>query len=114
MFNYSHLVESSLEYFEIGPANLKNGERLFVEIGDKPIVLFNIADHYFAIGDVCSHDDGALGDGLLDENRIVCPRHGAEFDVTTGKALSMPAVVDIPSYAVKIENGILFIGMPKG
>ena len=113
MFNYTILEESKLEFFEIGEANLPNGERLFVEIDGKPIVVFNIAGKYFAIGDVCSHDDGPLGDGFLEENNIVCPRHGAEFDVRTGKAVQMPAVIDIPAYPVKIVDGNILLGIPR-
>ncbi len=113
MFNYVKLDETKLIFYRIGPADLPNGERLFVEIDNKPIVLFNIAGKYFAIGDVCSHDEGPLGDGLLEEFAVVCPRHGAEFDARNGKALSMPAVVDIPAYPVELRDDDIYIGIPK-
>ena len=113
MFNYTQLNESEVEFIEIGPADLPNGERLFVEIEDKPIVIFNIAGQYFAIGDVCTHDDGPLGDGDLEEFNVVCPRHGGEFDVRTGKALMLPAVVDIPAYPVRVVDGNIELGIPK-
>jgi len=114
MFNYASFDETKIEFLEIAPASeLPNGERLFVELGDKPIVIFNIAGQFFAIGDVCSHDDGPLGDGVIEGNNVVCPRHGAEFDVRTGKAMAMPAVIDIPSYPVQIRGGTIFIGIPK-
>lgn len=113
MFNYTSLDESRAEFYEVGPADLPNGERLFVEIGEHPIVVFNIAGQFFAVGDICTHDDGPLGDGDLEGYHIVCPRHGAEFDVRTGKAMSMPAVVDIPAYLVRIQDGKLFVGVPK-
>jgi 3-phenylpropionate/trans-cinnamate dioxygenase ferredoxin component len=114
MFNYKTIEESNLEYVEIAPVSqLPDGERLFVDLGDKPIVIFNIAGQFFAIGDVCSHDDGPLGDGVIEGNHIVCPRHGAEFDVRSGKAVAMPAVIDIPAYPVQIREGNIFIGMLK-
>ena len=113
MFNYTQFNESQAEFYEIGPADLPNGERLFVEIDGKPIVVFNIAGQYFAIGDVCTHDEGPLGDGTLDDYIIACPRHGAEFDVRNGKAMLMPAVIDIPAYPVKVVSGNLFIGILK-
>ena len=112
MFNYTQLDESKAVFYEIGPADLPNGERLFVEIGGRPIVVFNIAGQYYAIGDVCTHDEGPLGDGLLEDYAVVCPRHGAEFDVRTGKALSMPEVVDIPAYPVQVRDGNIFVGVP--
>ena len=114
MFNYTQIEESKIEYVEIAPASeLPNGERLFVEVSDKPIVIFNIAGQFFAIGDVCSHDDGPLGDGDLEGYNIVCPRHGAEFDVRSGKVMQMPAVADIPAYPVRVVDGMIQVGMPK-
>jgi 3-phenylpropionate/trans-cinnamate dioxygenase ferredoxin subunit len=115
MFNYSSIDESKVEFVEIGPVSeLPNGERLFVDLGDRPIVIFNIAGQLFAIGDVCTHDDGPLGDGMIEGHNIVCPRHGGEFDVRTGQAVQMPAVIDIPAYPVQIQDGSIFIGIPKG
>ena len=114
MFDYKKIEESKVEYVEIAPASdLPNGERLFVEVAGKAIVIFNIADQFFAIGDVCTHDEGPVGDGNLEGFNVVCPRHGGEFDVRDGKAMQLPAVVDIPAYPVKIENGMIQVGMPK-
>jgi 3-phenylpropionate/trans-cinnamate dioxygenase ferredoxin subunit len=114
MFNYTQVDESKLDYVEIAPVSeLPNGERLFVEVADRPLVIFNIAGQLFAIGDVCTHDDGPLGDGDLEGYNIVCPRHGGEFDIRNGKVMQMPAVVDIPAYPVKVWDGLIFIGIPK-
>jgi 3-phenylpropionate/trans-cinnamate dioxygenase ferredoxin subunit len=114
MFNYPTFDESKLDYVEIAPASeLPNGERLFVEVADRPLVIFNIAGQFFAIGDVCTHDEGPLGDGTLEGFNIVCPRHGAEFDVRTGKVMQMPAVVDIPAYPVRVVDGQIQVGIPR-
>ncbi len=114
MFNYAQVDESKIEYVDIVPASeLPPGERLFVEIEGLPIVIFNIAGQFYAIADVCSHDDGPVGEGDLEGYCIVCPRHGAEFDVRTGKVISMPAVVDIPAYPVRVVDGVIQIGIPK-
>ena len=114
MFNYTTFEESKTDFVEIAPASeLPSGERLFVDLGDKPIVIFNIAGQFFAIGDVCTHDYGPLGDGMVEGFNVVCPRHGAEFDIRTGQAVQMPAVVDIPAYPVQVRDGTLFVGVPK-
>ena len=114
MFNYTKYPEEQVEFVEIAPASeLPDGERLFVDVGEAAVVIFNLAGQLFAIGDVCTHDDGPLGDGDLEGFNVVCPRHGAEFDVRTGQAVQMPAVVDIPAYPVKVVNGMVLIGMPK-
>jgi 3-phenylpropionate/trans-cinnamate dioxygenase ferredoxin subunit len=114
MFNYTTHPTENLDFMEIAPASeLPNGQRLFVDVGDRPIVIFNIAGQFFAIGDVCTHDDGPVGDGDLEGFNIVCPRHGAEFDVRTGKVMQMPAVVDLPAYPVQVREGQIFVGIPK-
>jgi 3-phenylpropionate/trans-cinnamate dioxygenase ferredoxin component len=114
MFNYAQVDESKIEYVDIAPASeLPPGERLFVEIEGALIVVFNIAGQFYAIADVCSHDDGPVGEGELEGYGIVCPRHGAEFDVRTGKVISMPAVVDIPAYPVRVVDGMIQLGIPK-
>jgi 3-phenylpropionate/trans-cinnamate dioxygenase ferredoxin subunit len=114
MFNYTSFDESKLDFVEIAPVSeLPNGERLFVDVGDKPIVVFNIAGQLFAIGDACTHDDGPLGDGDVEDHHITCPRHGAKFDIRTGGVASMPAVVDIPAYPVQVRDGQIFVGVPK-
>jgi len=114
MFNYTKTEETNVEYVDIAPASeLPNGERLFVEIEDKPIVIFNIAGQFFSIGDVCSHDDGPVGEGDIEGYNITCPRHGAEFDVRSGRAVQLPAVVDIPAYPVRVVDGMIQLGLPK-
>ena len=114
MFNYTAIDESKIVFVEIAPiGDIPNGERLFVEIEGKAIVIFNIAGQFFAIGDVCSHDDGPVGEGDLEGYTITCPRHGAEFDIRTGKVMQMPAVVDIPAYPVRVVDGMINIGVLK-
>ena len=113
MYNYLRLEEARCEYIPIAAdGDIKIGERLFVEIDDLTLVVFNIAGQLYAIADVCSHDDGPLGEGDLDGYEVVCPRHGAHFDVRTGKVLSLPAIVDIPAYPVRIRDGQIEVGIP--
>ena len=113
MFNYNNLDEEKLEFYDIGKDDLESGGRLFVDVNEKSVVIFNIAGKYFAISDVCSHDEGPVGDGLIDGFHIVCPRHGAEFDVRNGNAMTMPAVRSIPAFPIRIIDGRIFIGIPK-
>ena len=106
-------LEEYTFYQVAGVDELPNGERIFLDIGDKPIMLLNIGGQYFAIGDVCTHDDGPLGDGELVGFEIICPRHGAQFDVRTGKATKRPAVTSTPWYPVRVSGDQLEIGLPK-
>ena len=114
MFNYTTYDETKVEFLEIAPVGeLPSGERLFFEVENKSIVIFNIAEQFFAIADICTHDDGPLGDGDLEGFNIVCPRHCGEFDVRTGKAVQMPVVVDVPAYPVRVVDGVIQVGLPK-
>ena len=67
---------------------------------------------FYAVDDTCTHDDGPLADGWLDGNAIECPRHGARFDVTTGKVLCLPAAVAIRSYPVRIDGDQVLVSVP--
>ncbi|MFN2216291.1 MAG: Rieske (2Fe-2S) protein [Anaerolineales bacterium] len=114
MFNYKELDEKQCEFFQVTSAEeLPNGERLFIEIDEKQIVLFNIAGNFYAMGDVCSHDDGPVGDGEIEGFEIICPRHGARFDIRTGEALLLPAAVDIPTYPIRVVDGTIEVGIPR-
>ena len=113
MYNYVKVDAEHLEYVTVAEVGeLGDGERLIVDIDDKPIAVFNIAGLYYAIADVCSHDDGPVAEGEVDEYEIACPRHGAKFDIRNGHVLTLPAIVDIPAYPVRIEGNEIQIGLP--
>lgn len=113
MLNYTKLDPEQVEFVVIADSDeiLDNG-RLLVEIDNLPVVIFRIAGALYAIGDVCSHDDGPLGDGDLEGYDVVCPRHGARFDVRTGKVVTLPAIIDIPAYPVREVAGNIELGLP--
>jgi len=90
---------------EIPPGTMKA-----VKIGKKDILITNINGQYHAIGNICTHFGGELDKGTLEGQVVTCRRHGAQFDVTTGKCLARPAKKDEPVYAVKVENGNILIG----
>jgi 3-phenylpropionate/trans-cinnamate dioxygenase ferredoxin subunit len=114
MYNYKTFDPSQLEFIPVATVDeLGNGERILLDIGGDSIALFNIAGEYFAIADLCSHDDGPVAEGDLNDHEIACPRHGARFDVRTGEVLSLPAVIDIPAYPVRVNGNEILIGLPK-
>jgi 3-phenylpropionate/trans-cinnamate dioxygenase ferredoxin component len=100
------------EFVQVAEASeLPSGERMSIEIDQQPIVIFLVDGKYYAIGDLCTHDDGPLGDGELEGHQIICPRHGARFDIRNGKALTLPAVVDTPWYPVRVVDGWIEVGL---
>jgi 3-phenylpropionate/trans-cinnamate dioxygenase ferredoxin subunit len=68
------------------------------------IALANVDGEYYAIDDVCTHDGGPLDQGEVIGDQIECPRHGARFDVRTGKAMTLPAIFPVKTYPVKVEG----------
>ena len=81
-----------------------------VEAGGRRIALCNYGGSIYAIDDECTHDRGPLDQGELVGHEIECPRHGARFDVTTGRATRLPAVRPVRTYKVTItEDGSIAV-----
>jgi 3-phenylpropionate/trans-cinnamate dioxygenase ferredoxin subunit len=89
---------------EIGPGTTRR-----VTAGGEPVLLCNVAGEIYAIEDVCTHDGGALDQGRLDGCTIMCPRHGAFFDVRSGAALTLPAILPVGTFAVRVDGDDIFI-----
>jgi len=73
------------------------------------VLLCNVDGAIYAIEDVCTHDGGPLDQGTLEGECIVCPRHGATFDVRTGDALTLPAVVPVMTFTVYVEGDDVYV-----
>jgi len=93
--------------------DLPLGERLFIQLGEVPVVIMNVNGEYYAIEDVCTHDDGPLGEGEIEDDEIICPRHGARFNLRTGEVLTLPAVMGVKTYPTKIEGDRILIGVEE-
>jgi 3-phenylpropionate/trans-cinnamate dioxygenase ferredoxin component len=94
----------------VGPVDeLPPGEVKIVRAGELAIGVYNLNGEYYAIEDRCSHDDGPLAEGDFDveEAVAICPRHGARFDIKTGKALSLPAYLPVEAFEVFVEDGVI-------
>jgi 3-phenylpropionate/trans-cinnamate dioxygenase ferredoxin subunit len=88
---------------------IPEGEVRVFEAEGTSIAIARVNGTLLAIEDVCTHDDGPLGEGVLDGCEIECPRHGARFDIRTGAATRMPAAVSVAVFAVKAENGEILV-----
>ncbi len=74
------------------------------EVNGTRIALCNVNGRFYAIDDVCTHDGGSLDQGELQDNLVECPRHGAKFDVTNGRAVVLPAVRPVKTYPVEVHG----------
>ncbi len=90
-------------------ADLPPGDKVAVTVAGEEIALFNLDGTFYAIGDTCTHAQASLADGDFYDNIVECPLHGSAFDVTSGKALGLPAMGNSGCYAVKVEDGGLFV-----
>ena len=94
---------------ELPPGSVK-----IVLAGTLAIGVYNCGGEYFAIEDRCSHDDGPLCEGDWDEEecRVVCPRHGSQFDLRTGDPLTLPAWEPVDTFRVRVTDGIIRVDVP--
>lgn len=92
--------------------DVSEGQVIVVEARGKRIAVCRSNGVLYAIDDRCTHDNGPLGEGELIEGEIECPRHGARFDIKTGKAMCLPAVGAVKTYEVDIREGDIWIGIP--
>lgn len=102
-----------IEFVKVGRVeDIPQGERIWHEFEEDTVVIFNVNGEIYCIADICTHDGGPLGNGDLEGYAVECPRHGARFDVRSGKVLSLPATEDVRSYEVKVENGDIYVESP--
>lgn len=82
---------------------LQSGKPVKLEKAGKTICVTRIGDEVFAIDDMCSHSEASLSEGYISDFKIECWLHGAEFDLRTGQAVTLPANIALATYPVKIE-----------
>lgn len=94
-----------------GSGDLAAGEARCFDVGGRKIALARIDDDFFAIDDTCSHADYSLseGDVDVDECALECPAHGSLFDLRTGDALTLPAIVPVSAHEVEVSEEGVFV-----
>jgi len=76
-----------------------------VDLDDVQVAIFRLQGELYAIEDVCTHDGGILTGGEIQGREVVCPRHGARFDITTGAVTAPPAYEDVYSFPLRVQDG---------
>ncbi len=100
MSEFVHVAQTS---------DLPDPGQMLAEVDDRIVVLMKVGGEFFCLDDVCTHDGGPLSDGRLDDHTIACPRHGAKFDIRSGKALTMPATQDTACHEVQIRGDEVWV-----
>ena len=90
------------------------GSTKLVKHGSLYVGVYNCGGELYAIEDRCSHDDGPLCEGDWDEDlcRVICPRHGSAFDLSSGRPMSLPATEPVDTYPVRIVDGSVVVELP--
>ena len=91
------------------------GKPLIHDFDYNTVVIFQVGEAYFCIEDECSHQAVALSDGAVEAEgcKVECPMHGSWFDLRSGEALNLPAVTAVQTYAVKVEDGGIWVAEPQ-
>jgi 3-phenylpropionate/trans-cinnamate dioxygenase ferredoxin subunit len=95
-------------------SDLADPGKTLVTAAGRTVALFHVAGQFWATDDRCTHDGGQLLAGRLEGHTIVCPRHGARFDVRTGEVLALPATVDLAVHEVKVEGDDVLVRVSEG
>ena len=82
---------------DLGP-----GEMMYVEVDEEPVCLINVDGEFFALCDVCTHEEASLSDGTVVGDQIECPLHGGMFDIRTGAPTAFPVVVPVETFRVRV------------
>ncbi|TWT42968.1 Rieske (2Fe-2S) protein [Botrimarina hoheduenensis] len=102
------------DFHSVGPTtDFPDPSSQLVEVDEIAVVLIHAAGHFYALDDVCTHDGGPLSDGDLCVEEatptIACPRHGAQFALADGAAVTMPATKATQAHEVKVEGGQVYV-----
>ena len=86
-------------------SGFEEGSRVIVKHSPFNIIVFNLKGEFYGIEDVCTHDGESLDGGDLEGEEIICPRHGAQFDIKTGKVIVSPATEDLKTFTCRVKDG---------
>ncbi|MBF0192022.1 MAG: non-heme iron oxygenase ferredoxin subunit [Magnetococcales bacterium] len=96
-------MHASQEWIDVAPATQFPADSMRgVEVEGRPLIICHVDGDFHALPDCCTHDGGELSSGTLTDGEILCPRHGARFDVKTGQVRAPPAYEDLTRVEVRL------------
>lgn len=97
------------KWYEVAlTSDLSPGEVMYVEVGNDPVALINLEGEFYAVSDICTHEEASLSDGEVVGDEIECPLHGGAFEIRTGLPANFPVVVPVETYDVKVEGDVVY------
>ncbi|MCX6450770.1 MAG: non-heme iron oxygenase ferredoxin subunit [Actinobacteria bacterium] len=95
-------------------STLTPGKPVRIVVSGKPVCVTRVGEEVFAVADTCTHSEAALSEGDVTGFKIECWLHGAEFDLRTGEALTLPAVESLEVFSVEKSGDLLTINEKTG
>lgn len=93
------------EFAKVASTNeIAPGQCLLVTVKGTDIALFNVDGNFFALSNACTHEEGPLAEGEISGHEVICPWHGAKFDIRTGEVLGPPAYDAVTCYEVHVSG----------
>ena len=89
--------------------DVPEGQVRVVTARGQRLALAHAGDGYYAVQDLCTHDNGPLGEGQLFDEEVECPRHGARFNIKSGQPMTLPAVIPVKTFPVKVEGEEIWV-----
>jgi nitrite reductase/ring-hydroxylating ferredoxin subunit len=108
--------DSELDFYVVGKtSDVGPGELKYVEVGPDflAIVLINFEGDFYALSDICTHEEASLSDGELQGDELECPLHGGAVEIKTGLPANFPIVVPATTYRTRVVGDEVQIGLPK-
>jgi len=94
-------------------AELPQGAMRACRVAGREILICHTREGVFALDNICTHAHARMCEGRLRATRIVCPLHGASFDIRDGKVLGPPAVLPLPTFAVRVSDGMVEVALSE-
>jgi 3-phenylpropionate/trans-cinnamate dioxygenase ferredoxin component len=92
--------------------SIKDGEAVcFVTEKQPPLAIFNVGGEFLCTSDTCTHEASSLSDGYIEGDTVECPFHFARFSLRTGAVLCPPAILPLKTFAVKVEDGKIYVDL---
>ena len=83
-------------------SDLNPGEMMYVEVGEEPVCLINLDGEFYAVSDICTHQEASLSDGEIVGDEVECPLHGGAFEIRTGAPAAFPVVTPVEAFRVRV------------
>ena len=100
-------------HFVCDTEEIEEEDVLRFDLNGNTYAMYHTASGYYATDGLCTHEQACLADGLVMGEIIECPKHNGRFHIPSGKVKRIPAKIDLKTYNVKIDDGKLYIGLPK-